>query len=92
MQEARSPCPTRKKQVKELIVERLWASVEPDAIGDDADLRDLVDLDSPKIIDIVVGLEEVFGISFEGDENFNPERFHTVNSILALMDEKQGNS
>ena len=52
-------------------------------------MRDLVDLDSPKIIDILLGLEEVFGISFEGDENFSPERFHSVRSILKVMDEKQ---
>ena len=77
-------------QLKEMIVERLFLTVGADEIGDDEDLRDKLDLDSIKLFEIVIGLEEVFSISFEGDEDFSIEKFTSVNRILEVMKEKQG--
>ncbi len=78
-----------RSQLKDMIVERLFLTVGADEIGDEEDLRDKFDLDSIKIFEIVIGLEEVFGISFEGDEDFSIEKFTSVNAILDVMQEKQ---
>lgn len=68
------------KQIKEMIVERCFLSISPDDIGDDDSLMDSVGLDSVQILEVVVGLEEIFGITFE-DTDFNLENFLSVNAI-----------
>lgn len=75
-------------RLKEMIVERLFLTIGAEEIGDAEDLRDKFDLDSIKLFEIVIGLEEVFGISFEGDDDFSIEKFTTVNAILEVMKEK----
>jgi acyl carrier protein len=75
--------------LKEMIVERLFLSVEPDDIGDDENLMETYEVDSVRLLEIVVGLEEVFDISLEDDE-FSLERFETVKAIADLVREKQG--
>lgn len=79
-----------KGQLKEMIVERLFLSVGPEEIGDDEDFRDKFGFDSIQLFEIVIGLEEVFSIGFEGDEDFSIEKFTSVNQILEVMKEKQG--
>lgn len=74
--------------LKEMIVERLFLSVEPDDIGDDENLMETYEVDSVRLLEIVVGLEEVFDISLEDDE-FSLERFETVKAIADLVREKQ---
>jgi acyl carrier protein len=74
-------------QVKEMIVERCFLTIEPADIGDDDDLIDDVGLDSVQILEIVVGLEDVFGVSFE-DADFDIENFRTVSSISDQVREK----
>ena len=78
----------QKDQVKEMIVERLFLTIPPEEIGDEEDLRDRFDLDSIKTFEIVIGLEEVFGISFEGDDDFSLENFTSVQAILKVMNER----
>ena len=77
-----------KQRLKEMIVERLFLNDSADDMGDDDDLRERYALDSVKVFDLVIGLEEVFGISFEGDEEFDLEKFTSVNHILGVMKEK----
>lgn len=79
-----------KEQLKEMIVERLFLTVGAEEIGDDEDFRDKFGFDSIQLFEIVIGLEEVFSISFEGDEDFTIEKFTTVNQILEVMKGKQG--
>ena len=74
-------------QVKEMIVERCFLSIDPQEIGDNDDLIDDVGLDSVQILEIVVGLEDVFGVSFE-DSDFDIENFRTVSSISDQVREK----
>lgn len=74
-------------QVKEMIVERCFLPIEPQEIGDQEDLVDDVGLDSVQILEIVVGLEDVFGVSFE-DSDFDIENFRTVASISDQVREK----
>jgi len=74
-------------RLKEIIVERLFLKIEPSGIGDEDSLTDDHGVDSVQLLEIVVGLEEEFGISFE-DEDFDIEIFKTVKSIAECVREK----
>jgi len=76
-------------KLKEMIVERLFLSVTPDEIADDDPLMEKFEIDSVRLFEIVIGLEEVFDISLEDDE-FSVERFETVKAIADLVREKLG--
>ena len=68
------------QQVKELIVERLFMEIDPSEIGDEDSLSDQWEIDSVRLFEVVVGLEEVFGVTFE-DEEFTVDNFETVKAI-----------
>jgi len=74
-------------QLKELIVERLFLKIEPGDIGDEDNLMEEHGIDSVQVLEIVVGLEEDYGVSFE-DEDFDIEIFQTVKSIADFVREK----
>jgi len=76
-------------QIKEMIVERLFLDVAPADITDDENLMETHDIDSVKLFEIVVGLEEVFDVSFE-DADFTVETFSSVNSIAEYVRSKTG--
>jgi acyl carrier protein len=73
--------------LKEMIVERLFLRVEPSAIANEDNLMEKFEVDSVRLLEIVVGLEEVFDISLEDDE-FSIERFESVKAIADLVREK----
>ncbi len=75
------------RQVKEMIVERCFLDVPPDQIGDGDDLMETVGLDSVQILEVVVGLEESFGITFE-DTDFDLENFRNVGAIARYVRSK----
>ncbi len=75
------------QQVKEVMVERLFLKVKPEEIQDDTPIMESLGVDSVSVFEIVVGLEEVYGISFE-DEEFKIETFRTPKSIAAHVREK----
>ena len=66
--------------IKEITVERLFLKIKPEEIEDDTLLMETLGVDSVSIFEIVVGLEEVYSISFE-DEEFRIETFRTPHSI-----------
>ena len=67
-------------KIKEMIVEKLALTIEPGEIGDEDNLQETIDLDSIRLFEVIIGLEEVFDVSFEDDE-FTMESFSTVASI-----------
>ena len=77
-----------KSRIKTMIVERLFLPVDPKTIADDAPLMETYDIDSVALFELVVGLEDDFGVSME-DTEFSPATFETVNSIAALVEAKQ---
>ncbi|MEW6354866.1 MAG: acyl carrier protein [Planctomycetota bacterium] len=77
--------------VKQMIVERLFLKIKPGDIPDEEPLMEKLDIDSVQLLEIAVGLEEVYGISFE-DEEFDIEVFKTVKSIADFVREKTGKS
>jgi len=76
-----------KQQLKKMIVERLFLKLDPEGILDDAPLMETYGIDSVNLFEIVVGLEDEFGISLE-EEDFSIEAFATVSSIADLVERK----
>lgn len=70
-----------------MIVERLFLDVSPEDIGDDDSLPEEFNVDSVNLFEIVVGLEEVFGITLE-DEELSVEAFSTVSKIADVVQRK----
>lgn len=70
--------------VRKMIVERLMMKVQPQEIGLEDDLMKKWDADSVKLMEIVIGLEEIFGISV-ADEDFGKGNFLTVKAIVAFV-------
>lgn len=78
-----------REQLKRMIVERLFLKVDPETIPDDANLMETYGVDSVNIFEIVVGLEDEFGISL-AEEDFSIEAFVTVEGIAELVTRKRG--
>jgi len=78
-----------KQEIKELLIERLFLRAKPEDIPDDAALLDTMGIDSVALFELVVGLEDVYGITFEEDE-FRLSLFKDVNSIADFVEKKRG--
>lgn len=74
--------------VKEIMVERLFLKISPDQIADDTEIMPELGVDSVSVFEIVVGLEEIYGISFADDE-FQLETFRTPKSIADYVRARQ---
>ncbi len=76
-----------KLNIKNMIVERLFLSVKPADIADDAALMEAYGIDSVALFELVVGLEDEFGVAMD-DTDFQIETFRTVNSIADFVQSK----
>ncbi len=74
-------------RLKEMIVERLFLKVQPEEIPADASLMDTYGVDSVSLLELVVGLEEAFGIRLE-DGDFNVQNFATVAALRAFVKDR----
>jgi acyl carrier protein len=77
--------------IKQMIVERLFLDrkgLAPEDLTDDADLMDAYDIDSVELFEIVVGLEEEYGVALPEDE-FSIEKFRSVDRIVGLVEQAQ---
>jgi len=66
--------------LKNMIVDRLFLAVAPEEIDTDASLIDEYGVDSVSLLELVVGLEEAFGIMIE-DSDFDVRNFSSVASL-----------
>ena len=57
-------------------------------ISDDAPLLETLGIDSVALFELVVGLEDVYGITFEEDE-FRLSLFKNVDSIADFVEKKR---
>ncbi len=78
------------QQIKEMIVERLFLKIKPEEIENDKGLIEDYGIDSFNIMEIVVGLEELYGIKFKPKE-FKLSYFKTVGSIADFVRSRQNN-
>jgi acyl carrier protein len=78
---------TVEAKLKVMIVERLFLKVKPEEIPADASLMDTYGVDSVSLLELVVGLEEAFGIRLE-DGDFNVQHFATVAALRDFVKER----
>ena len=74
-------------KLKEMIVERLFLSVAPADIETDASLVDKYGVDSVCLLELVVGLEEAFGIAIE-DGDFDVRNFISVAALRRFVESR----
>ena len=79
-----------KVQIKELIRERLFLHMEPEQVKDDASLLEELGIDSIGLFELIVALEEEFGIKVE-DTEFDLEQFLTIERIAYFTESKLAN-
>jgi acyl carrier protein len=76
-------------RVKDLIVRRLKLEIDPASIQDDAPLfGEGLGLDSIDALELVLGLEQEFGIKVE-DEEVGVKAFASVNSLVDFIEQKK---
>jgi len=73
--------------LKQLIVDKLFLKVDPAEMDADKPLMDTYGIDSVSLFEIVVGLEEEYGIVLADDE-FDIELFRSVRSIAEFAASK----
>ncbi|HBC86275.1 MAG TPA: hypothetical protein DCZ94_04900 [Lentisphaeria bacterium] len=76
------------QEIKKMIVERLFLKITPEEMENDKGLIDVYGIDSFSIMEIVVGLEELYGITFKPGE-FKLSYFKTVGSIAEFVRSKK---
>ncbi len=74
-------------RLRAMIVERLFLNVAPEAIDPQVSLIDTYGVDSVSLLELVVGIEEIFGIPM-ADETFDMQHFETVNAITKFVSER----
>jgi acyl carrier protein len=76
-------------RVKELIVRRLKLDIDPTSIESDAPLfGEGLGLDSIDALELVLGLEQEFGIKVE-DEEVGVKAFASVNALVDFIEQKK---
>ena len=83
-----------KERIKVLLVERLRLDVEPAEIGDDDPLfgeQAKLGLDSIDALELVVGVENAFGVSID-DEEVGNQAFASVTALADYVAERQQNA
>ena len=71
-------------RMKSMLVERLMLTAQPAEIADDDDLLKKWGVESVQLMEIVIGLEEVFGIQL-GDDEFSVKKFRTIKNICDVV-------
>lgn len=80
--------PELKGRLKRLIVERLKLEMDPDEIGDaDPLFGEGLGLDSIDALELVLGLEQEFGVKIE-DEEVGGEALASVDSLAEFVRDK----
>ena len=75
-------------QLKGMVVQRLFMKVDPADIDENKSLIDEYDVDSVSLLELVVGIEELFGVRIE-DQDFRIEHFETITALTSFIKSRQ---
>lgn len=76
-----------KARLKQMLIERLFLNVTPEEIPDDEPLMDALGIDSVALFEVVVGLEDEFGITLDEAE-FDVSLFRDINTMSQFVEQK----
>lgn len=71
-------------RLKHMIVQRLFMKIDPAQIADDKSLINDYGVDSVSLLELVVGIEEEFGVHID-DTEFSVANFETVAALAAFV-------
>ncbi|MFO7870580.1 MAG: acyl carrier protein [Kiritimatiellia bacterium] len=74
-------------RLKKMLVERLFLKVSPEDIEEDKSLTETYGVDSVSLLEMVVGLEEEFGVAVD-DEEFEVTNFQTIKALAEFVRSK----
>jgi len=80
---------TIEQRLKEMMVQRLFMKVGPEQIEDDKSLISHYGVDSLNLLELVVGVEEEFGIQV-GDNEFRVANFESVKALADFVRKRLG--
>jgi acyl carrier protein len=83
------PVSPLEQRIRSLVVERLELELDAAALDPASDLKDDVGLDSAALLEVVVSLEEAFGIAV-GVEDVTEDNFRSVAAIAAFIERRRG--
>jgi acyl carrier protein len=78
---------TTQERVRQFVVETFYLS-DPAALSDDTSLIDTGIVDSTGMLDVILFIEEAFGISVSDRETI-PENLESIARIAAFVDRKR---
>ncbi len=77
-----------REELRTLILENYLFSDNPADLADDASFMDLAVIDSTGIMEVVIFMEETFGIKVL-DTDLLPENLDSINALVAFVDRKK---
>lgn len=77
-----------REELRKLILENYLFSDNPDDLKDDVSFMDLGVIDSTGIMEVVIFMEENFGIKVL-DTDLLPENLDSINALVAFVDRKK---
>lgn len=83
-----SEAETRAK-IRGMLLENFLHGKPPSALADDASLERTHVIDSVRMLELILFLEEAFGFTVDNDDAV-PENFDTVDALVAYVERKKG--
>ena len=74
-------------RIRRMMVTRLFMRLAPEDIEENVSLLDSYGVDSISLLELVVGIEEEFGLAI-GDDEFDVKNFETVAALAAFIRSK----
>lgn len=75
-------------KIKSILLETSNLILNESDIDQDTNLEEKIGLDSIKLVQIIIQLEEVFDICLDDDEDLDPDNYTTLKSISNLIKNK----
>lgn len=88
MKIAATPSKETVEALKQLVVEATQVNIDPSSISDSANLFNDCGLDSTSVIDLVLSIEDRFGVSIDEDE-LVVTLFQNLSELCSLIAAKQ---